>query len=80
MREDLKYKKTAEILGWEIVDPYIRDNPYSFRKNDKTIWYCCKGWACAELNNNRYENHRYYDLLLDALHKENKPNVLSKID
>lgn len=48
----------------------------SFKKGNKTIWLCSKGWACADLTGNgtsesiQYRNHRYRSSLKETLEIE----------
>jgi hypothetical protein len=71
----------AKRLGYT-VDPQRRmGDPPSFRRSRApqpviAIWECvhdCKvQWACAELDNGHYTNHRYHDDLETALKTEAK--------
>lgn len=75
MRQDLKLRQKAKDRWEESLHVMDRETkipnfPLAFKKNDKWIWFCSKGWACAELRPINYENHRYYKSLEEALNKE----------
>lgn len=85
LREDLALRSTAETLGWsEALHVHDRERgcvevphfPLSFAKGDKRLWFCAKGWACADLTGNgssvaiTYRNHRYHPTLAVALERE----------
>lgn len=66
-----KLHRTDERFGRDgSMKEKVPMNPLSFVKGDKHIWFCVKGWACAELINNHYTNHRYYPNLKTALDEE----------
>jgi hypothetical protein len=72
MRDDLELKDELFKNGW-VVKPQLlpkAGDPHSFQKNNKIIWLCQKGWACAELIDNHFCNHRYYPWLSDAMKAE----------
>lgn len=73
IREDLQLEQFAISKGYKIerkAADFNRDiphNPLSFIIKNKHIWFCSKGWACADLVNGSFENHRYYATLESAL-------------
>lgn len=78
LREDLALQKQAESQGWTI-EKHIQDKkrdipnfPLAFKKDEKVIWYCSLGWACADISKSpeHYVNHRYYETLKEAFEKE----------
>lgn len=69
VREDVELSEYALNLGWTIVEPQP-NFPFIFRKQEKNIWYCARGWVCADLIQKHYLNHRYYKTLKEALDNE----------
>lgn len=75
IREDIEFKEYAESLGWRaIVSTIDQENchstpnlPYDFRRGDFDLWLTGRGWCIAELIDNKYENHRYFRYLKEAL-------------
>jgi hypothetical protein len=45
---------------------------WRFQKDNTYIWYCSKGYAVAEVENNYFVNHRYYPSIELALKDEKK--------
>jgi hypothetical protein len=78
LREDLRFIRLAEKLGWIIKEGRSFAEPIQFMfhrnppLNRLSVWSTWKGWACAELDNGGYINHRYYGNLKDALETESK--------
>ena len=80
MQEDLALKLWAEFKGFitkldsRDVDTASQKYAYQFVKDTKVIWQCIVGgrlkWACAELTEGRFSNHRYYGALKEALDVE----------
>ncbi len=74
-RDDLILFEFALSFGftaWTKNKP-VAGIPYdslSYNKGNKWIWFCQKGWACAEIIDGYFRNHRYYSSLVDALEKE----------
>jgi hypothetical protein len=75
IRDDLRLVRTAEKMGYVVEEQRLGD-PLLFRLHRnppelrRVIWFCDKGWACAELDNGCHVNHRYYPELLEALTTE----------
>jgi len=71
----------AKSLGYTVDRQRMIGDPPIFRRSRVplpviAIWECvhdCKvQWACAELDNGHYTNHRYHDDLETALKTEAK--------
>lgn len=77
LRDDLRLQDFAKAKGWKI-ERNVRDEgleiPFfslTFKKGNKSVWFCRLGWACAELSKGgSYENHRYNEDLEAVLNKE----------
>ena len=68
-RQDLE-KAAAEARGydWE-YDVRRGDKWCSFHKGARRVWATFNGWTTADLKDGRYENHRKYDNLIEALQR-----------
>jgi transposase InsO family protein len=71
----------AEILGYTIEPQRMVGDPPIFSRSRLPhprirIWACVNNrsihWACAEMDNGSWVNHRYYSSLTDALTTEAK--------
>jgi hypothetical protein len=71
---DVKRDKSFMVDG--ILSKYISEgkshfsstgDSWSFMKGIKTIWSCANGWACADIIEHHFRNHRYYQYLRTAL-------------
>lgn len=69
-RDDITCRPLAVELGYSIDYSKGFDFSLSFDKGNKRLWYCRKGWACAEIIEGYFRNHRYYDELEEALRTE----------
>lgn len=70
LRDDITCRPLAVELGYSIDYSKGFDFSLSFDKGNKRLWYCRKGWACAEIIEGYFRNHRYYDELEEALRTE----------
>ena len=75
MRDKLDLRKYAEKLGYTVTGNDRPGDPVYFKKGNRHIWYCCKGWACADVVGKHHEKHRYYPTLKEALDKEASPEM-----
>ena len=73
-REDLRLAGKAIELGFYIKKRPGICEPLKFVKNNKHIWktFALQGmvWCCAEVIDNKFQYHRAYRYLEDALKKE----------
>lgn len=73
MREDLTIESLARQRGWSVTQSR-GGYPYVLRKGDLVLWECLHDkrlvWACAEVTNGQYKNHRYHQSLAVALDME----------
>ncbi len=70
MRDDIKKEiKTIETEAFKLgySADYSQQVGWRFAKGNTFVWFCRKGYAVAELINNRYCNHRYYPSIKLAL-------------
>lgn len=81
MRQDLKYRDYAKSIGYrerlhssDKLNGRLRvpHNTISFEKGNKRVWFCIKGWACADFIGDKWTNHRYYEDLKEALDEISK--------
>jgi len=91
LAEELGYKvdrgKDAEILVNGKLPTYTDSGgqvramslgaPYSFIRGSQHIWFCRLGWACADLIDRHFRNHRYYPWLEMALRIESSPDRIT---
>lgn len=59
MRDDIRLRPLALELGYTVEYGKSFGDCIHFKKGNKTIWDCQRGWACADLINGYYKNHRY---------------------
>lgn len=67
LREDIKHIPLALDNGWEVVEGRYFGDCNHFKKGNKVIWFCRRGWAVADLIDNLYTDHRYYPHLDEVL-------------
>jgi hypothetical protein len=48
LREDIKFRGLAKILGWDILYGNDFGDSLMFRKGTKTIYFCQYGWRCGD--------------------------------
>jgi len=70
MRDDIQHQSLAISLGYTVEYGKNFGEALIFIAGDKHIWYCSKGWACAELINGYFRSHRYHSELKEALESE----------
>lgn len=84
LAEELGYKvdrkRDEQLLVNGKLPSYIGENgktrlsctgdSYSFVRGNQHIWFCHLGWACADLIDRHFRNHRYYPWLEMALRIE----------
>ena len=73
MRDDIQHRSLAISLGYTVKYGKNFGEALIFIAGDKHIWYCSKGWACAELIGDTFCNHRYHSDLKEALEREALP-------
>ena len=76
-REDLKLAKKAQEMGYTVTskNPFnpafgIPHDAVSFQKGCIYIWQPEVRWVVADLIDNRFQNHRKYNNLIEALEAE----------
>ncbi len=70
LRDDIKLIPLAIAKGFTVKEGKTFWDTNTFHKGNKVIWFCRRGWACAEVIDNLHSNHRYYDDLSEALNTE----------
>jgi hypothetical protein len=57
----------ATELGFELFRCIDKGDIYS--QGERQIWSCRSGWQTADLIDNRYQNHKLFERLEDALRR-----------
>ena len=89
IRQDLQFRDKAKDLGYsedyDVTDKrghragefiLLPHFPIVFKRGNRTVWLCSKGWALAwltgdgKLVSGRYRHHMYFNQLIDALSVE----------
>ncbi len=69
----IEENELALKLGYQILGDNGMSGPRIFRKDNYGIWYTGrKGWVLAELINNHWTNHIFYNTLEEVLTIESK--------
>ena len=68
-----KYKPIIDCAkenDWEVDCSKLKENGPKFKKDEVEIWKISDGWQCADMLDGRYQNHRPYKLIFEALNNE----------